>query len=1230
MAQSKTNIWIDGSQAGSTLKELKKSVNLLNREINQLPRSSDEYKKKVLELKDANTALNSHKNQIKGVSQSYGAARQGIGGMISQFAPMIGAVGIATTVVGGLTSAVGSWYRNNKEMEKSLSSLKALTGASAEDVKFYKEEAQEMGRATTVSAMETVEAFKLIGSARPELLKNKEALAAITKETITFSEAAEMDMATSAQAVAGAMNQFNLAADQGSRIINAYAAGSKEGAAEVDDLSQSIDKFGTVANQNNVTLEESVALTELLSEKNIKGSEAGTQLRNVLLSISTASALPAEAQAAMKQYGVDMEIVQNKALPLEERLREMAKVQGDQNALVKIFGKENIVAGATVLKNVDHLADLTQAVTGTNTAYEQAAINTDNLDGDLKSLGSAWEGLTLSMDGGGAIFRPLVQAGTDMLNWTTDTITAFQEWDTTAMETSLLKLGRAILPLPGYMEDMWDEQIKINEISQQVIDTVKEEADSVVVLTGSLSSVNEKLKEKNLTDEETNQLQQEQAEYVNELKTRYPELTKELDLQTASSERLSRLQKEINANLVEQAVQSAMAAEQERILGEIIKKTIDVNSLRAKEQKRGFFENVTVDAFSESSREGQVEIRKLYDELGRIPEVSKEVMKATKDMQFAFGADFQIQTDMVEKSTKKIEWIEKRLGQGNLDKAAKEKLEVALKAEKATVDVGEKKIKQMQDAAKWEANKQKTEENAAAAEENRLKVEENAEKVREQNAEKAKQRYKELRDELDKLLESTEKFTNDNKYQKDLDAFTEAKEKELFVLQHTLDEKYDKEIQEAERLSKVKGEIGVKGQDALNTLLALKEEELSREKLKINDKYTKEKQEQEYEAQKTANLAYLEQQTSLEDARVEIKVSRAAAAVKAVGENDLAGFKAANEEYNQALEAQLEHEKTRKKEALLDQLGDDKINREEYKLRLQELEYEHQEKINEIQEQAEEERQQQMLDHITGVVETISQVFDAVAQLREAEFKMRFNDVENVKNKEIAAVEEQYKKGIISKEEYETKKGEIERKAEEEKKVIEAQKAKSDKQMALFEGGIAAALAILKAAPNPLMMALAAATGIAQMAVIATTPVPQFADGGYHNVVGAKDGKMYNAKYIGRHSGGMLPDSPSLVLASEKGREYFVPNHLLQDQRVVNSVRVIEAIRTNQFADGGFTAGAVAAGGVGDDQLIAFLQANINMMSALGAKIDNIAVYIGDKQIDAIDTRAQELKALRS
>ena len=80
----------------------------------------------------------------------------------------------------------------------------------------------------------------------------------------------------------------------------------------------------------------------------------------------------------------------------------------------------------------------------------------------------------------------------------------------------------------------------------------------------------------------------------------------------------------------------------------------------------------------------------------------------------------------------------------------------------------------------------------------------------------------------------------------------------------------------------------------------------------------------------------------------------------------------------------------------------------------------------------------------------------------------------------------------------------------------------------------------------------------------------QKADGGYSDVI-APDGKTYNAQYIGRPQGGMLPPGEKLILANERGSEYFIPNHLLNNPLVADYVSMIEGIRVGrQFEQGGF------------------------------------------------------------
>lgn len=1221
---SKTNIWIDGAQAGASLLTLKKAVYALNKEIKELPRNSDDYKKKMLELKDASSALNVHKSQIKGVSESYGQAKTSIGGMMKQFAPVAGVVGAIGLAVQGVSSAVGSWYTNNKEMEKSLSSLKSLTGASTEDIKFYKKEATELGKTTTLSAIQVVEAYKLIGSARPDLLKNKEALNQVAKETITLAEAAEMDLGGAATAMTGIMNQFNLGAESSSRIINTLAAGSKEGASDISDLSATIDKSGSVMKGYNVQVEEGVALAEMLGERNIKGAEAGTQLRNVLLTMQGIEALPQKALDQLDKYGVDVKKVADDTVPFQERLTEMSKVSGDATAMIEIFGKENIVAGKAILENVGKVESLTAAVTGTNTAYEQAAINTDNLDGDLKSLGSAWEGLTLSMDGGSNVFRPIVQAGTDMLNWVSDSIVAFKEWDTTKMETQLLKLANSIPLVNMAFGDMFEQQIRLNEITSSVVEQVRSEGDEMMILTESIKNNNSALSNKNITSEEAARIEEENAQIIGVLNERYPELAGNIDLTKVSAEEMNDIQKQLNATIVQQVIETAKAAEQQRILEQIISDTIKVQRLNRDEQARGAVGNFFADIFGESSTDVYKNIIKTSGELNNLEGDFKNVEKTVNSMDLQLGAEFDANGKMAANALKEMESLVKKLDK-TTDESQKKILKSRIKGLEEAAKMGNKSQKEMLNGILTSVD-----EIDKKDDETKKKSEDRAKRLEEANK-KAADSYRKLKEQLEKLQEASKKFAEDLDYTKKLDAFVEGQEKELFALQKSIDDKYAAEIANAEKLSKQKGKIGKKATEELNALLAVKEQELTHERLKINKKYAEELNAQELDEATKMMAQYLNQQESMEKALMDLKVMSATNAAAEAANADINTRKAANEELKAVLLEQLEFERKAKEKALKLELKNGVINKEEFDAQKAMLEIDHRQKIEGINKESNEKILQDQLDKYASMLEGVSSAIDTISKFYEAMYQNRLTQIGKEQKASESALDEQLRSGSLSQEEYEAEKLRIQEEADEKRKVIENQKAKKDKEVAIAQAIIATALAVVKAAPVVPLMVAAGLAGAAQVALIAATEVPQYADGGYTDVIGANDGKKYNAKNLGRLSGGMTPRNPSLALISEEGPEYFVPNHLLQNQQVLNSVRVIEAIRTNQYAEGGFTSPiAVGSGAMSDERVVAFLQANLSMLSALNSKIPNMQAVIDDGTVDAINKRTSELNTLRN
>jgi TP901 family phage tail tape measure protein len=334
-----------------------------------------------------------------------------LGNMGKQMLQFASAAAIGTLLVSSVQTL--------KEYETNMASLSAITGVSGSALEVFRGEVNNVAKDTKKSSVEVAKAFELVGSAKPELLKNAEALAEVTRQSIILSKASGDELEISVQSLTGTLNQFDLGADSAARVINALAAGSKEGAAAVPLITESLDKFGTVAAGMNISVEQSVGLIETLAEKNLKGAEAGNKLKNVLAIMSTAKALPPKALQQLEKFGVNAEIVSDKTLPLSTRLKELGKIAGDETALVKVFGRENFVAGGIILKNAEKVNKYTKAVTGTNIAQEQADKNSNTLSNRLTEMSNAWDNVLTSSGsatGSMGLFKDLIVLITDNLS----------------------------------------------------------------------------------------------------------------------------------------------------------------------------------------------------------------------------------------------------------------------------------------------------------------------------------------------------------------------------------------------------------------------------------------------------------------------------------------------------------------------------------------------------------------------------------------------------------------------------------------------------------------------------------------------------------------------------------------------------------------------------------------------------------------------------------------------
>lgn len=343
--------------------------------------ASDAIVRLLLNISDFDKNIKKAKGEIGTFEKGITAMAGKIGSALSGFAAFA-----------GISVAIGDAVKASMEFEKSLSSLRSLTGVTAQELTFFKDEAIRLGSSTTQTASQVVDAFKLIGSQMPELLKNKEALSSVTESAIVLAEAAEIDVPDAAKALTGALNQMGASSSQASEYINILAAASQQGSADIPYLNRAIENAGGAASSVGIQFNELVAAIEAIAPKITDAGSAGTNLRNIFLTLESSTEMN----------------LRPSVVGLSNALENLSAKQLDATELTKMFGKESVTAALALVSEKDKFMELASGITDTNTALEQQRINNDNLAGSVAALQSAWEGFILTMNDSSGILKTVV------------------------------------------------------------------------------------------------------------------------------------------------------------------------------------------------------------------------------------------------------------------------------------------------------------------------------------------------------------------------------------------------------------------------------------------------------------------------------------------------------------------------------------------------------------------------------------------------------------------------------------------------------------------------------------------------------------------------------------------------------------------------------------------------------------------------------------------------------
>ena len=1079
----RVNIYINGREVSNDIKSIRTEMQKAVNDIARMKRGSDEYNAKAKEIRTLKAIIQEHNQQLRTTEQRWSSLNNVANGLKKYS-------GIILSFVGSLTGATLGFQKCAEEAEKfeeNLDNLSALTGLGGKNLSWLGDQAKEMSVKTTESgikikqsATDILDAFTKIGSQRPELLKNKEALAAVTEDAIILSEAAKIELEPATASLANVMNQFNEKSSSSRRIINELAAGSQAGSGDIQYLSNAIEKCGTSAYLMGMKTNQTIGVVEAIAPKFKDASQAGNSFDKVLLTMKD------------KQIGY-----QSGLFNMNDALDELQTRFAKGEKASDLFGKEHAKMAEVLVMAKDDVIRYTEAVTGTDKALEQAAKNTNNR---AAKRAQAMNRLKLVMIDLGEKVAPAITMGTNaftsFLTYLSKAPTLFRE-----NKQLILALATAFVVLQG-------------KTILATLASMKNRAAHLLEAAAKMKNATATAY-LNTYAEQYRMTQGNVSRGVLKLRTSFSLLWKTIVANPVGAIVTGIYALITAVNFMEKHTDSAMRAE--KLKNSILSKSETATKL-ATDANREFAKSIS--NVNRLSTEERQRLREQISDRIKLTEATLNQLKAE-------------QAELKQTATKVGFWQ-------------------TLKNSFLSGGFGEPSVNNYENFQKLQQNDALKNGQEAADEMN-----ESIQKLEESNAS--------LKSQLDDFNETFNAEINADKI--GTKTITELQEK--VNLYRTALENATLQSEEYERIqnkliaTEKQLNQAIKSRDINDTPLPSKDNKnpLQNKKLEAEQKlataisqirkklYLENLTESEKEILQTQQqyneLIALCQQFGIDTIEVYNAYSeKIEAIIDRELENEVSASIAAQDRINQALMSSSEREKAsvRQKYAELIALA------EQYGIDTLALKEKMDEELASIKEDEEPqdifgmspEDWEDLEGKIGKAIQLAGQLADIWGQFNQIQAnkeKKELQEYERSCNRKKELLNKQLNAGKISQEQYNARTSQLDADLEKKKTEIAKKQAKRDKAQSIFSAIISTAAAIAQALPNIPLSIIAGIMGAAQIAVIASQPLPEYAKGG-------------------------LTDGAKMYIAGEVGQEWISPNWMLKDKTTGPIIQQLEMVRS--------------------------------------------------------------------
>ena len=345
-------------------------------------------------------------------AESIGSGLQSAGDNLSSLGGKITAVetaaaGLATA---GLKKAADSAIDFDTQMRK----VGAISGSTDEELQSLRESALELGASTSLSSSEVAEAMTEMaakGSDANQIIADMPGI-------ISAAEASGEDLSLVADTVSNAMNAFGDSAGDATHVADVLAQSANQSAAGVSDLQYAFKYAAPLASSLGISMEELAAATGVMTDAGLEGSQAGTTLRAMFVSMSKPTD---EAREAMEQLGISFYDSEGKMKSISTIVSDLQTATADltdeekEQALATMFGTESL-SGLQAMMNatpgtIDKMTDSLKNCDGAS--EEAAAKMKDGVGGAIENMQGAIESFQITI---GTALLPMIQTAANTIS----------------------------------------------------------------------------------------------------------------------------------------------------------------------------------------------------------------------------------------------------------------------------------------------------------------------------------------------------------------------------------------------------------------------------------------------------------------------------------------------------------------------------------------------------------------------------------------------------------------------------------------------------------------------------------------------------------------------------------------------------------------------------------------------------------------------------------------------